>query len=140
MPMKTATSSRRSDPMAGRTYFIGRGKGNDIRLTDPTVSRRHAELVVTKDGRYYLTDCVSSHGTHVVRDHHWVAVRQAFVAEDDQLRFGDHRAGIRELLAGVSQRAGGASGQDGGRIDRDNLPSGPVMRNPQTGEVQGAGD
>lgn len=126
--------------MAGRTYFIGRGRDNDIRLTDPTVSRRHAELVVTEDGRYYLTDCASTQGTHVVRDQHWTAVRQAFVAEDDQLRFGEHRTVVRELLASVSSSANKMSGKDRGRIGRNKRPSGPVMRNPQTGEVQEIGD
>ena len=126
--------------MAGRTYFIGRGRDNDIRLTDPTVSRRHAELIVTEDGRYYLTDCASTQGTHVARDQHWTAVRQAFVAEDDQVRFGEHRAVVRELLASVSSSAGKRSGKDWGRLGRNKRPSGPVMRNPQTGEVQEIGD
>ena len=126
--------------MARRTYFIGRGKDNEIRLTDPTVSRRHAELVVTEDGRYYLTDCASTQGTHVERDSRWTAVRQAFVAEDAPLRLGEHRTDVRELLAGVSSSSGGGRGKDGGRMERNALPSGPVARNPNTGEVEGTCD
>ena len=126
--------------MAGSSYFIGRGKNNDIRLTDPTVSRRHAELVVTEDGRYYLTDCASTQGTYVERDSRWTAVRQAFVAEADPLRLGEHRTEVRELLAGVSSSSGRGRGKEGRPMGRNKPPSGSVMRNPQTGEVQEIGD
>ena len=34
----------------GRTLVVGRGLTSDIAIYDPTISRRHAELVVGADG------------------------------------------------------------------------------------------
>ena len=107
MPVAAAVRRWRGELMVRRVLFIGRGRDNDVRLAEPTVSRRHAELVVTEDGRYHLTDCASAHGTQVLRDGQWKAVRQAFVVEDDELRFGEHRTGLQELLAQASRDAGG---------------------------------
>jgi FHA domain-containing protein/Hsp70 protein len=44
---------------------IGRSDLNDIILGDPTVSRHHAMIVRTGDGRFVLTDTKSQHGTLV---------------------------------------------------------------------------
>lgn len=146
--------------MKRRCYLIGRGRDNDIRLTDRTVSRRHAELVVTADGRYFLTDCGSTGGTHLLADSGWRPVRQAFVRQGDPLRFGACRTTVGELLARVPSGASGGTraqqapdarqevppgafgGSDGGsRWSRtDSLPRGRVARNPETGEIQGVGD
>lgn len=48
-------------------YSIGRSNDADIQLSDPTVSRIHAELVITAAGKYYLTDCASSGGTYTMQ-------------------------------------------------------------------------
>src|SRR3954452_25598289 len=34
----------------GRTLVVGRGLSSDIAIYDPTISRRHAELIVWADG------------------------------------------------------------------------------------------
>ncbi|HUS70537.1 MAG TPA: FHA domain-containing protein [Anaerolineae bacterium] len=46
------------------TNVIGRGSSCDIRLSDPTVSRQHARLVVSGD-RFVLYDLQSTSGTLV---------------------------------------------------------------------------
>ena len=126
--------------MTRRCYLIGRGKDNDIRLTDRTVSRRHAELVVTADGRFFLTDCGSTGGTHVAADSQWRPVRQAFVRHGDQLRFGAYRITVSELLTRVPSGAPRGAGRGTQRSPTDSLPWGRVARNPETGEIQGVGD
>ena len=64
------------------TYRIGRGSIVDIRIDDSTVSRIHAELVVTAKGAYYLTDCGSSGGSYVARNGEWEPITQGFYSSD----------------------------------------------------------
>jgi hypothetical protein len=65
MPRLTITGG----PLAGQqfsfaeTVVIGRGAYSDIRLDDPTVSRRHAEIFRDTDGRWRLRDLGSANGT-----------------------------------------------------------------------------
>ncbi len=84
--------------MKTRTLTIGRSPDSDIRIRDETVSRRHAELTVTKTGRYYLTDCGSLLGTSVFRGGRWILLRQNYVNPDERLRFGESEAKLAHLL------------------------------------------
>ncbi|NTX50158.1 sigma 54-interacting transcriptional regulator [Myxococcus sp. CA051A] len=63
---------------------IGSAPGNDLVLSDPTVSRFHAELE-RKPGGYRLRDLESTNGTRV--DH--VRVTDAFVVDGSTLAFGN---------------------------------------------------
>lgn len=72
-----------------RLVRIGRGETSDRRLSDPTVSRRHAELVVLDDGRLYLSDCASTGGTFVEQNRAWEPVRQGFVDAEARVKFGN---------------------------------------------------
>ena len=67
----------------GRPLLIGRSPRCDLVLTDPTVSRRHAELVRSDDG-WVVRDLSSTNGTRV---NGW-RVRRAAVALDDELTLG----------------------------------------------------
>ena len=52
----------------GGTVTIGRAEGNDIRIEDPSISRRHARILVEWDGderRTLIEDAGSSYGTRV---------------------------------------------------------------------------
>lgn len=62
-----------------REHNIGRSASNDVRLEDPSVSRRHARLV-PRSGRYLISDAGSSAGT---------AVNGARIAGERVLRSGD---------------------------------------------------
>ena len=44
---------------------IGRSPECNIRLKDPWISRNHAQIVITEDGKYFLEDLVSVNGTYV---------------------------------------------------------------------------
>ena len=72
-----------------KSYVVGRQRGCDLQLDDSTVSRRHAEVILTPDGRYYLTDCNSAGGTYIYESAGWREVRQEFVSGSDRLRLGD---------------------------------------------------
>jgi pSer/pThr/pTyr-binding forkhead associated (FHA) protein len=83
-----------------RILTIGR-KGTDIVLEDAEkqISRLHAELTVTDGGRYYLVDCGSSNGTSVKRQGAWKPLKQDYVTEDEEIRFGGYYSlPLRELL------------------------------------------
>ncbi|MCX7944601.1 MAG: FHA domain-containing protein [Deltaproteobacteria bacterium] len=45
--------------------IIGRSPDSDIRLKDPWISRSHAEIIVSEDGRFYLEDLASVNGTYL---------------------------------------------------------------------------
>ncbi|MFF2542491.1 FHA domain-containing protein [Kitasatospora sp. NPDC058063] len=52
-------------PLIARTLRIGRAPDNDLVLADIEVSRHHAELHTTADGRYAITDLHSHNGTYL---------------------------------------------------------------------------
>lgn len=62
---------------------IGRGVGNDIRLEDTEVSRRHA-TIEHADGRFSIVDRDSSNGTYV----NGVPVRVRDLISSDQIQIG----------------------------------------------------
>ena len=138
-----------------RTFVIGRSPEADIVLADASVGRRHAELVVTDDGRFHLTDCGGGDGTWraVARrggEEIWERTRQSFVAVSQPLRFGSYRVTVQELLSrrapglhdqgavgapgGVGGPGGGPGGGTAGGSGEPAL-RGPVERDPRTGEI-----
>jgi FHA domain len=122
-----------------RTLVIGRSPSADVVIADASVAPHHAELVVTADGRLYLTDCATAGGTwRQIGDGAgawgWHPVRQAFVGPEEPLRLGDHRCTARDLLrqsggAPLAAASGAWDGPGRGRV------RGPVVRDPATGEI-----
>jgi hypothetical protein len=109
-------------------------------IADASVAPHHAELVVTDDGRLYLTDCATVGGTWRQHDDgegalRWQPVRQAFVRPEEPLRLGDHWCTAQDLL----RRGGGAAAAHGGTGAWDGpgptRVRGPVARDPATGEI-----
>ena len=90
------------------TYLVGRDPRCDRRLDDPSVSRRHAEVVPASDGRLYVTDRASSGGTFVRRSGEWARIRQAWVGPADRIRFGGYEMGAADLAALCGGGAGPA--------------------------------
>ena len=90
------------------TYLIGRDPRCDRRIDDPSVSRRHAEVIPAPAGRLYVTDRASSGGTFVRRGGEWTRIRQAWVEPADRIRFGGYEMGAAELAALCSGGAGPA--------------------------------
>ena len=67
----------------GTTMVVGRAVNSDCPVVDGTVSRRHAEMVVTAD-QIHVTDFQSSNGSHL----NGVAFATAVAAHGDTLTFG----------------------------------------------------
>ena len=73
-----------------------------IQDKDSQISRLHAELTVSDKNTYYLVDCGSSNGTYLKRQGAWKAIRQEFVTEGDEVRFGNnHVTSVHEMLRQV---------------------------------------
>jgi hypothetical protein len=122
-----------------RTLVIGRSPSADVVIADASLAPHHAELVVTDDGRLYLTDCATEGGTWIMSDGQsasgWQPVRQGFVRPDQPLRLGDHQCTAGDLLRrsrGAPADAAAAAGWEGGSQRR---VRGPVARDPATGEI-----
>jgi len=81
----TIQGQSRSWTLKEGTYRLGRGTHNEILVSDPSVSRAHAELVVGAD-QIMVTDLGSRNGT-------WINNRQAHSQElikpGDKLRLGN---------------------------------------------------
>jgi hypothetical protein len=83
--------------------MIGRGADNDIIIDEPSISRRHAELIAEPGGRYRLKDLGSSNGTHIQHHGGWQTLGDdAFEIEDGTaIRMGQKittLAGLLDLL------------------------------------------
>ena len=119
-----------------RTLVIGRSPSADVVIADASLAPHHAELVITDDGRLYLTDCATDGGTWVSGGEGasgWQPVRQGFVRPDQPLRLGDHQCTAGDLLR--RSRGAPAEVSAGGGAWDDGRVRGPVARDPATGEI-----
>lgn len=130
--------------MAGfKTFIIGSEQGCDIHLERSSISPRHAELVIARNGKLHLTDCNTETGTFRKRSDRWVHLNQDYVQPAEPIRFGDYHTSISALLNivapdGVAALLGGEKGDAGGGIAFDSkaaLPTGRVRRSIETGEI-----
>ena len=128
-----------------KAWTVGRSTGADIVVSDSSVSRTHAELVATDDGRYYLTDCGSSFGTFRRQgDADWEQVRQIYVEPSGVVRLGEFEITVQELiaLAPEADSVPQVHEQPIIKVDKltepsegSELPHGPVERDPLTGRI-----
>lgn len=81
---------------------IGRDAVCDVRLEDDTVSRQHARVSATGDGRLRIEDLASSNGTWRQEQGRWRAVHDESLAPDARVRFGEHEVVLAEALAAWS--------------------------------------
>jgi len=126
-----------------RTLVVGRSPFADVVMADPSIATHHAEIVITDDGRLYLTDCASETGTWRLDvpggEQHWRPVRQVFVADDEPLKLGEHRCTARQLVRAAREggpREGQSSALQQERLERDRPRlRGRVERDATTGEI-----
>jgi transcriptional regulator with GAF, ATPase, and Fis domain len=83
------------DPGAPSRFLVGTSPACFIRLSDPTVSRRHAAFEPTTKGAYRLNDLGSTNGTVV----DGVRVGEAFVRGGEHVRFGSTAARLDRVTA-----------------------------------------
>lgn len=122
--------------MTGAIYRIGRGSEVDIQIRDKSVSRVHAELIATRQGAFYLTDCGSTGGSYVARDSTWVPIRQAFISATEVILLGHYQTTARQLIAMAGQ-GDRRSAAEPTPVPNEDMRRGPVRRNPSTGEIIG---
>ncbi len=123
-----------------RTLLIGRSPSADVVIADASLAPHHAELVITDDGRLYLTDCATDTGTWIQSEgqstSEWQPVRQGFVHPNQPLRLGDHQCTADDLVrrsrGAPAEGASGGGASDGAARRR---VRGPVARDPATGEI-----
>lgn len=87
--------------MKDGSYLIGRrpasGRGRSLVIDHPTVSQRHAELVVL-EGTCYLTDLGSRNGTWRVLPAGQERIEAGYVEPDEPLRFGEVECTLEQLF------------------------------------------
>ena len=82
-------------------HFVGRMPDTDVTLDHVSVSRRHARIVVTKDGAT-VEDLGSKNGTWVRRSR---IKAPAALKDGDRIRFGSVALTFRTWSAGMSTRS-----------------------------------
>ena len=90
--------SKATHELTEERITIGRGPDNMLQIDDPSVSSRHAQLLLI-DGRYQLKDLDSTNGTRVNSE----AVTDAFLRVGDRLRFGKVEARFESDATGEAQ-------------------------------------
>jgi len=106
------------DLQLGRKLVVGRAVTSDVPIYDPTISRRHAEIVLTESG-VRVTDLGSSNGTFL----NGAKITEAEAVANDVVTFGKVAFRVKEVTAPVprpqivatpadfkSGKAGGAGG------------------------------
>ena len=86
----------------GRSLVVGRGVTSDIAIYDPTISRRHAELIVGADG-VQVKDLGSSNGTCI----NGSRVTNGRLKTNDSITFGKVLFQLKDLTTGPSRSGGG---------------------------------
>ena len=85
-------------------YRVGREASNELALAAPGLSRQHAVLVATEDGKLRITDLGSTNGTYVNR----VRLAAARVLEEnDVIHFGNAEFRLGVLGDSVTTGSGG---------------------------------
>ena len=94
----STTGEQSIDLQPGRTIVVGRAVTSDVPIYDPTISRKHAELVLT-DGGVRVKDVGSSNGTFL----NGARVTEAVAVENDVVTFGKVAFRVKEVSAPVAR-------------------------------------
>ncbi len=90
--------ARSTHELTEERITIGRGPDNTIQIDDPSVSGRHAQLLLI-DERYQLKDLDSTNGTRVNSE----TMTDVFLRVGDGLRFGKVEARYESDATGAAQ-------------------------------------
>jgi pSer/pThr/pTyr-binding forkhead associated (FHA) protein len=85
----------------GRSLVVGRGLSSDIAIYDPTISRRHAELIAGSDG-VQVKDLGSSNGTCI----NGTRIKAGRLTPNDSVTFGKVLFQLEESKPGASRSGG----------------------------------
>jgi pSer/pThr/pTyr-binding forkhead associated (FHA) protein len=91
-------NSRATHELTDERITIGRAPDNMLQIDDPSVSSRHAQLLLIDD-RYQLKDLGSTNGTRVNSE----LVTDTFLRVGDRIRFGKVEARYESDATGEAQ-------------------------------------
>src|SRR2546421_10134062 len=94
----STTGEQSIDLVPGRTIVVGRAVTSDVPIYDPTISRKHAELILT-DGGVKVKDAGSSNGTFL----NGARITEAIAVENDVITFGKVAFRVKEVSAPVAR-------------------------------------
>jgi predicted component of type VI protein secretion system len=83
---------------ATQKFRIGRDSACDLVITDRSVSRRHADLMIESDGGLEILDRESSSGTFLLREGKEHSISRARLRPSDSIRFGDCEMSVKDLV------------------------------------------
>ena len=92
--------SQAIDPPAQGAALVGRAATSDVPIYDPTISRRHAELVLAPNG-VRVRDLGSSNGTFL----NGARIEEAVAVDGDVVTFGKVAFHVREVTPAVPRPA-----------------------------------
>ncbi len=87
-----------------KRFSVGRSRECDVPIADDSVSRNHAQIILTEGDHIFLTDCRSANGTFVIRSGRKIAVDQDFLSPDDSVQFGEVVLSVEDLLAAIRRK------------------------------------
>ncbi len=90
----STTGEQSIDLQPGRTVVVGRAVTSDVPIYDPTISRKHAELLLT-DGGVKVKDVGSSNGTFL----NGARISEAVAGENDVITFGKVAFRVKDVSA-----------------------------------------
>jgi RsiW-degrading membrane proteinase PrsW (M82 family) len=114
-----------------KTFILGRDASSaDLAIADPSISRRHAEIVLLDDTRVFVRDLGSANGSTLVRRGARTPLAREVIARDDVVQFGDVSLtfeALRDMLFEQLGRAPAAQPEDGAPSPdrRDDANRGP---------------
>lgn len=91
-------NSRATHELTDERITIGRAADNMLQIDDPSVSGRHAQLLLIEE-RYQLKDLGSTNGTRVNSE----LVTDTFLRVGDRIRFGKVEARYESVATGEAQ-------------------------------------
>jgi hypothetical protein len=106
-----------------RTYLVGRSPEADLRVASKhdSVSKLHMEITVLGGDRVCITDRRSANGLSVRSGEGWKDVKGTEeVSIDAEVKLGEYRTSVRDLLA-LADPAGAGGGGGRGQ-ERDPAP------------------
>jgi RsiW-degrading membrane proteinase PrsW (M82 family) len=130
------------------TFILGRDASADITIADPSVSRRHAEVVLLDDTRLFVRDLGSANGSTLIRGGARTPLAREVLGRGDDVQFGDATLtfdALRDILLDKLGRLPEAPppGSVPARVPapapaRDRRDEGPAPRRDARGDAHGA--
>lgn len=85
-------------------FSIGRDASCDIILDDPRISRRHAYLTLSPDGKIHFEDEGSMNGSYLLEGSDRVRITSTYLKPSARLQFGKVQISLTEIMRKIHAR------------------------------------